>query len=619
MSSVSNSSRGTGSSDDGSYSSQTMSSYGSSQGLLRPELLQQLHAYIAWMNSQLKRRPGSRMITDLTADMQNGVALIQLVEILSGESLHGNPCPTTIPEMRDNIDLVLQLMISKRIRMHQTNPRDIVEGNLKSIMRLILALAVHYKPNSVKQSAQQNLRTPAQQAVVAQVQNAAVALAETRKEVAGSGHKVRRPLDFSQRSDVPSDSDSSFRHYSPKMHRRRENLDGSYIGPQTTPQSIQGSPNNKYLPKSKSLDLNNAPASPNESGSDIDTSIQEVFQDLFDEHSGLTSDMQTTKGALLKLQELLLNGEPPEGSEDEDVDESLPIEGRTPDEKIVVLRNRLLHSEETCCDLRDELSRVKNECLELQGTKSGLQQRLNEQEKAFLQMKAELLRIGFTQQNLEAEKTDLQKSLNEKEMSLKDLKREMAHKDRLLEQLKLDLENEVKDKDMITRTLKGQMQELSEKLRRVGENEANLSSRVASQERMMAKLEGKIMRSHHEPGSLKPGHSVDSMLGHTRKPPLSSDHLDELNGRPHPKATKILYFTDRTVTPFMCTIPKNLGEITLGDFKQIHDKNKPGAYRYHFKALDPEFGTVKEEISNDDTILPGWEGKIVGWVEEDHG
>ena len=29
---------------------------------------------------------------------------------------------------------------------------DIVEGNTKSLMRLILALAAHYKPGSVKQS-----------------------------------------------------------------------------------------------------------------------------------------------------------------------------------------------------------------------------------------------------------------------------------------------------------------------------------------------------------------------------------------------------------------------------------------------------------------------------------
>jgi len=29
---------------------------------------------------------------------------------------------------------------------------DILDGNMKAIMRLILALAAHYKPNSVKQS-----------------------------------------------------------------------------------------------------------------------------------------------------------------------------------------------------------------------------------------------------------------------------------------------------------------------------------------------------------------------------------------------------------------------------------------------------------------------------------
>jgi hypothetical protein len=33
---------------------------------------------------------------------------------------------------------------------------DIVDGNLKSIMRLILALAAHFKPQSVKHSTQAN-------------------------------------------------------------------------------------------------------------------------------------------------------------------------------------------------------------------------------------------------------------------------------------------------------------------------------------------------------------------------------------------------------------------------------------------------------------------------------
>ncbi|XP_041426627.1 dixin-A-like [Xenopus laevis] len=82
-------------------------------------------------------------------------------------------------------------------------------------------------------------------------------------------------------------------------------------------------------------------------------------------------------------------------------------------------------------------------------------------------------------------------------------------------------------------------------------------------------------------------------------------------------STKVLYFTDRSLTPFMVTLPKSLGEVTLRDFRAAIGQE--GSHRYHFKALDPEFGTVKEEVFHDEDIIPGWEGKIVAWVEEDHG
>lgn len=45
-----------------------------------------------------------------------------------------------------------------------------------------------------------------------------------------------------------------------------------------------------------------------------------------------------------------------------------------------------------------------------------------------------------------------------------------------------------------------------------------------------------------------------------------------------------------------------LGEVTLKDVKAAVDRE--GNYRYHFKALDPEFGTVKEEVRE------GWEKTI---------
>ena len=52
--------------------------------------------------------------------------------------------------MRENLERVLQFMSSKKIRMHQISSREVLEGNLKAVMRLILALAAHYKPQSVK-------------------------------------------------------------------------------------------------------------------------------------------------------------------------------------------------------------------------------------------------------------------------------------------------------------------------------------------------------------------------------------------------------------------------------------------------------------------------------------
>jgi len=50
--------------------------------------------------------------------------------------------------------------------------------------------------------------------------------------------------------------------------------------------------------------------------------------------------------------------------------------------------------------------------------------------------------------------------------------------------------------------------------------------------------------------------------------------------------------------------PCRLGEVTLKDFKVAIDRE--GTHRYHFKALDPEFGTVKEEVSVEFSCLLLW-------------
>jgi hypothetical protein len=42
--------------------------------------------------------------------------------------------------------------LPKRVRVERVTARDVVDGNLKGIMRLILSLAAHYKPRSVQQT-----------------------------------------------------------------------------------------------------------------------------------------------------------------------------------------------------------------------------------------------------------------------------------------------------------------------------------------------------------------------------------------------------------------------------------------------------------------------------------
>ncbi|XP_023932971.1 dixin-like isoform X2 [Lingula anatina] len=703
------------------------------------EWTQQLQAYIAWVNSQLKKKPNTRIVEDLRRDMVDGVALVQLVEIVAGEKLAGvNYEPANPHDMKENIERVLQFMAARRIRMHHTTAKDIVEGNLKSIMRLILALAAHFKPDSVKHSAHQYRSPRTNVAGIAQA--AAAALADARRDVASMGQRVRRPKELSSRgdlspryyssSDQQSDSDHSYSSSGRIRNIRAHNIEGA--SPMSSPVvSASHSPqpsgallgNSKTghgaLRKSLSADFDMvAGKGDRDQGAKAQKVIEhmqrqtdQAWNEVLSEQEDISADVIEAKKMIVKLQELedtkfmdevaetrkillqlqnvLLSGQP--GDEEEDLNEP-PLEGASEREQLVVLRSRLQQSTELCNDLREELSKSKNECMQLQGTKAGLQQRMQEQETTLLQLKAELLRQGFTHQTLENEKVDYQKKLSEKEKQITDLKRELMQRDNLIRQLEADLHLQLQEKDNATRGLRNQIQELNDKLMVVGETELSLSARVSNQDRKMAKLEGKIMGSSHDSSSSRPSsagsrssynqngapdelqvvrdslksirssfrgsdpqhHTIDTLetgiatlmeklklaeqsnqqvgdsqkkinydsTGDKRRSPITAlpgfpvQRLDSpnMNGDVF---TKVLYFTERTVTPFMKTIGKRLGEITLRDFRALFDR--PGNYRFHFKALDPEFGTVKEEVTHDDDIIPGWEGKIVAWIEEDHG
>ncbi|XP_071842046.1 dixin-like isoform X2 [Apostichopus japonicus] len=671
------------------------------------EWTQQLQAYVAWVNSQLKKKPGCHMVEDLRRDMQDGVALVHLVEIVSGESLaRADYTPQTSTAMKENVERVLQFMTTKRIRMHHTSAKDIVDGNLKAIMRLILSLAAHYKPSSVKQAPSTptsgattpNISgTPAsvkggqrsQPSFAAMAANAAAAIHDARKEAAGVGSPIHRYRDH---SSIDSDGTSGKGHGTSSSPRVNHDTPGRTVSPRPgrlinqTSDSDQGSAGEEATSK---------PGSRKNSLVWTET--------LLEEQEVMSSNILDSKNLLLQLQELLLSGRyPDEDGNSEAEEDQVPFEGSTPKEQVIVLRSRLDQQREECNQLKTELSKTKQECRDLQGTKAGLQSRLTEQDNALLQMKAEILRMGFTTQNLEAECNELKRKLEERDHKYSETEWLVKQKDELLQQqqeqmealtqqlqdlnsFKTELQNQLEQSNGGTSLqLDSKIQNLSQRLERVNYAESNLAGNLSAHEKKMEQFETQMHQ--HENNSAKDGEEIQvirSMLRTLRSNLSSQDpshhSLDILEqsissllqeqapSKPPPRGpdnslsrfnsgvglpsrspvpsdmrrspmvtsmartrspmqskdmqsqpqTKVLYFTERTVTPFMTSIPRRLGEVTLRDFKSIFDKE--GEYRYHFKALDPEFGTVKEEVVDDDDILPGWEGKIVGWVEEDNG
>ncbi|XP_060107337.1 dixin isoform X2 [Heteronotia binoei] len=669
----------------------------------------QLQAYVAWVNSQLKKKPAVKPVQDLRRDLRDGVVLASLVEIVAGEKLSGvQVSPTSQQEMKENVEKVLQFVASKKIRMHQTSAKDIVDGNLKSIMRLILALAAHFKPGSSKATGQAPSgmagKNPAGAAVsvathrphsaAAVAQGAMAALADVRQDISLSGRDVFR---HRQRN---SSMDDEIEH--PYWSVRA--LVQQYEGQQSTPSESRSSSLTSPSPVNSAKSESSATPSEEKAGFDIvreeeaetrteeagspfpsewqarcpATSLETSWEEqLLEQQDHLEKEMEEAKKMISGLQALLLNGSLPEDEQERSF--SLCEREACPEEQLIITRSRLDQSMEENQELKKELQKHKQEARNLQGTKDALQQRLAQQDALILQLKQELLRANMDKEELHSQQADLQRKVEERNRLLAEYKKELAQKDRhlhqhqakmdeMLRQLseasyqQADLERELEHKEaLLAQCMKKDAEEVivygnhssqsNGFLQPSGKGATSTTHRGTSDLQLVREALRSLRNSfsghdpqHHTIDSLEQG--ISSLMERLHR--LEMQKRQERRGRgkspvdhptndcrdswpsnsklPHSHSTpamgssactKVLYFTDRSLTPFMVNIPKRLGEVTLRDFKAAIDRE--GTHRYHFKALDPEFGTVKEEVFHDDDVIPGWEGKIVAWVEEDHG
>uniref|UniRef100_A0A6G1S9N6 Segment polarity protein dishevelled DVL-2 n=1 Tax=Aceria tosichella TaxID=561515 RepID=A0A6G1S9N6_9ACAR len=76
--------------------------------------------------------------------------------------------------------------------------------------------------------------------------------------------------------------------------------------------------------------------------------------------------------------------------------------------------------------------------------------------------------------------------------------------------------------------------------------------------------------------------------------------------------TKLCIIID-SKEPLLMKVPVEPGRLTLEQFKNFVGLND-SHYKFYFKSHDSEFGMVKEELVDDDSILPVEDGKIVVWV-----
>ncbi|XP_035233744.1 dixin-like [Stegodyphus dumicola] len=109
-----------------------------------------LRAYVGWLNSQLRKEEGGRRVSDLRNDLRDGVILAHLVATLGGDVVPGiDPHPKNDTEAKENVERLFRFLARKGVPLQTLTPKEVCEGDLKAIMRLVHAVASHYKPDTV--------------------------------------------------------------------------------------------------------------------------------------------------------------------------------------------------------------------------------------------------------------------------------------------------------------------------------------------------------------------------------------------------------------------------------------------------------------------------------------
>eukprot|EP00795_Rhopilema_esculentum_P007424 gene7424-13183_t len=116
-----------------------------------------------WINSHI-RKVGEE-VHDIFYDLQDGRALVTLLELLSGEKLLKEKSGLRLHKMQ-NVQQCLRLLASRKVKFVNIRSDDIVDGNPKLTLGLIWIIILHFQVSTVKEIFKQEQLTPKEALII---------------------------------------------------------------------------------------------------------------------------------------------------------------------------------------------------------------------------------------------------------------------------------------------------------------------------------------------------------------------------------------------------------------------------------------------------------------------
>ncbi|OQV23778.1 putative Dixin [Hypsibius exemplaris] len=518
-------------------------------------------AYLTWINCQLKKNPQAiRPIQDIRTELQDGTLVASLIEILGNHRLSGvdwQPAPQSLPVRISNYNAILRYLTLQRVALHPTiNVADLARGELKPLLRLIHALAGHFKPESI---------TPQQQLSIKYSKNNVYGLSTT--PITTTPNRSGQVASSLVSSISYREDDSSL--------VKTPSKTGSLTLPSPLRKSKSYSSLRNGADRDNGRRVTFTDTMPTY-GDSLDTDPEEENEPRHGSKGDFgCEDSSEVKVVKEKLQEMIKR-----------TTTSLLVPSNTQDDikslldtqqiALLALMDEMAASNQA---LHADISTYKDRCSILETTKSGLIQKIKQVEQELYRVREDLQKMqvmnlnncnSSTSSNASSspslEQTEFQKKMDFKNRQLADLRKELDSKDLIIAQLH-------SNKNHSCPPLPSSLYE-PQRQRTFGGDEEGFQP------------------AHAKPlsASAYGGEACSSLF-----------------------VTKVLYQIEGSTTPIRCSITKHFREITLFDIRKVIDR--PPVYRYYFETIDPDVGRVKEEITKDNALVPDVDGRIMVSLE----